>query len=115
MEISPTKLNLNISKAKVGNQSAFRFLLDTFWSDVYRYQLKRTKSENDAEDITIQTFSKAFSKIDTYDEKYVFKIESRGVFNVPLNSAGTAIELDDWNSTSNIVDVEVHAEFEPNY
>ena len=47
--------------------------------------------------------------------KYVFKIESRGVFNVPLNSAGTAIELDDWNSTSNIVDVEVHAEFEPNY
>jgi hypothetical protein len=37
------------------------------------------------------------------------------VFNVPLNSAGTAIELDDWNSTSNIVDVEVHAEFEPNY
>ena len=73
MEISPTKLNLNISKAKVGNQSAFRFLLDTFWSDVYRYQLKRTKSENDAEDITIQTFSKAFSKIDTYDEKYVFK------------------------------------------
>ena len=29
--------------------------------------------ENDAEDIAIQTFSKAFSKIDTFDEKYVFK------------------------------------------
>ena len=74
MEISQTKLDVNISKAKIGNQSAFRFLLDTFWSDVYHYQLKRTKSENDAEDIAIQTFSKAFSKIDTFDENMFLKL-----------------------------------------
>ena len=73
MEIGDNKLDINISKAKRGNQSAFRYLLDTFWTAVYNYQLKRTQSENDAEDITIQTFSKAFDKIDTYDEKYVFK------------------------------------------
>ena len=73
MEISKTKLELNISKAKNGNQSAFRFLLNTYWADVYNFQLKRTQSENEAEDIAIQTFSKAFDKIDTYDEKYVFK------------------------------------------
>ena len=73
MEIEKTKLNINISKAKKGSQSAFRFLLDTFWADVYNYQLKRTKSENDAEDIAIQTFSKAFDKIKTFDEKYTFK------------------------------------------
>ena len=73
MEISNKNLEIQISKAKNGNQSAFRYLLDTFWSDVYNYQLKRTKSENDAEDITIQTFSKAFDKIDYFDEKYVFK------------------------------------------
>ncbi|MDC0176957.1 RNA polymerase sigma factor [Polaribacter sp.] len=66
------KLHLNIFKAKNGNQAAFRYLLDTFWANVYNYQLKRTQSENDAEDITIQTFSKAFDKIDTYDEKYLF-------------------------------------------
>jgi len=30
------------------------------------------------------------------------------VFNVPLNSTGTAIKLDNWNTTSNIVDIEVH-------
>ena len=66
------KLHLNISKAKNGNQAAFRYLLDTFWANVYNYQLKRTQSENDAEDITIQTFSKAFDKIDTYNEKYLF-------------------------------------------
>ena len=40
--------------------------------------------------------------------KSFFRIEARGVFNVPLNSAGTAIKLDNWNTTSNIVDIEVH-------
>lgn len=73
MEIDNIKINKKITKAKEGNQSAFRFLLDFFWGDVYNYQLKRTKSENDAEDIAIQTFSKAFDKIHTFDEKYVFK------------------------------------------
>ena len=73
MKIENTQLESNISKAKKGNQTAFKYLLDTFWSDVYKYQLKRTKSENDAEDIAIRTFSKAFDKIQTFDEKYVFK------------------------------------------
>lgn len=73
MEIKDKKIAENIIKAKEGNQIAFRFLLDTFWTEVYNYQIKRTKSENDAEDITIQTFSKAFDKIDTFDDKYVFK------------------------------------------
>jgi RNA polymerase sigma-70 factor (ECF subfamily) len=62
-----------ITKAKSGDQAAFSFLLNFFWSDVFNYQLKRTKSENDTEDITIQTFSKAFDKIHTFDESYVFK------------------------------------------
>ena len=73
MEINSKKLEINISKAKDGNQAAFRFLLDTYWANVFNYQLKRTKSENDAEDITIQTFSKAFDKIHTFDDQYVFK------------------------------------------
>ena len=73
MEIDHKKIALNILKAKEGNQTAFRFLLDTFWGAVYNYQLKRTRSENDAEDIAIQTFSKAFDKIHTFDDTYVFK------------------------------------------
>lgn len=62
-----------IERAKMNDQAAFNFLLDTFWNDVYGFQLKRTENENDAEDITIQTFSKAFDKISTYDDSYVFK------------------------------------------
>jgi RNA polymerase sigma-70 factor (ECF subfamily) len=73
LEINDKKIELNISKAKNGHQAAFSFLLDSFWANVYNYQLKRTRSENDAEDITIQTFSKAFDKIHTFDDRYVFK------------------------------------------
>jgi len=62
-----------IQKAKENNQIAFNFLLDNFWNDVYGFLLKRTENENDAEDITIQTFSRAFDKIDSYKSKYNFK------------------------------------------
>jgi RNA polymerase sigma-70 factor (ECF subfamily) len=62
-----------IARAKKNNQKAFNYLLDTFWDDVYGFQLKRTQNENDAEDITIQTFSKAFDRIETYNENYTFK------------------------------------------
>lgn len=61
-----------IKKAKENNQKAFNFLLDRFWDEVYGFQLKKTQNENDAEDITIQTFSKAFDKIDTYNPEYQF-------------------------------------------
>lgn len=62
-----------ITLAKQNNQLAFNFLLDKYWNDIYGFQLKRTQNENDAEDITIQTFSKAFDRIETYDEAYNFK------------------------------------------
>jgi RNA polymerase sigma factor (sigma-70 family) len=62
-----------IKRAKQNDQKAFNYLLDTFWDDVYRFQLKRIENENDAEDITIQTFSKAFDKIETFDDNFKFK------------------------------------------
>lgn len=62
-----------IKRAKTNDQKAFNFLLDIFWDDVYGYQLKRIQNENDAEDVTIQTFSKAFDKINTFDDNYKFK------------------------------------------
>ena len=67
------EINEAIKKAKENNQKAFNFLLDTFWDDVYGFQLKRIKNENDAEDITIRAFSMAFDKIDSFDEAYKFK------------------------------------------
>ncbi|MGC6430148.1 MAG: RNA polymerase sigma factor [Jejuia sp.] len=67
------EVELAITRAKENDQKAFNYLLDLYWDDVYGFQLKRVQNENDAEDITIQTFSRAFDKIDTFDESYKFK------------------------------------------
>lgn len=62
-----------IEKARKKDQKAFNTLLNTYWSDVFRFQLSKTESEDEAEDITIKTFSKAFDKIHLYNERYNFK------------------------------------------
>lgn len=72
MEINPEELLKKIREAKNGNQTAFNYLLDRYWNDVYGFQLKKTRNEYEAEDITIQTFSKAFNKIESFDENYSF-------------------------------------------
>lgn len=61
-----------IEKAKKGDQVAFTFLLDRYWNEVYGFMLKRTENETDSEDITIETFSKAFDKIATYNPEFQF-------------------------------------------
>lgn len=72
MEVEKETLTLQLKKAKEGNQSAYRFLLDTHWNLVYGFQLKRVRNAIEAEDITIETFAKAFDRINTYDEGYTF-------------------------------------------
>jgi len=73
LEISKEVINHHINQAVKGSQTSFNFLLDTFWSDVYQYHINRNVNDNDAEDVTIQTFSKAFDKIEVFDPQYNFK------------------------------------------
>ena len=61
-----------IDKAKNGDQIAFTFLLDFYWNEVYGFMLKRTENETDAEDIVIETFSKAFDKLASYNSEFQF-------------------------------------------
>ncbi len=72
MEVEKKELLKQIEKAKNGKQSSFKFLLDRYWNEVYGFQLKRVRNEIEAEDISIETFSKAFDRIETYDAKYAF-------------------------------------------
>ncbi len=65
-------LDKNIASAKKGDQAAFTYLLNHYWSEVYHFILKRTENETDAEDITIETFSKAFSAINSYKDTFAF-------------------------------------------
>lgn len=66
------KVNQLIREAQEGNQMAFTQLLDIYWNEVYGFMLKRTENETDAEDITIDAFSKAFSKIAQYNPDFQF-------------------------------------------
>lgn len=72
MEINQNQISEAIKKALKGDQIAFNTLLNNFWNQVYGYQLKRLKDEYEAEEITIQTFAKAFDKLETYSSKYAF-------------------------------------------
>ncbi|WP_010522146.1 RNA polymerase sigma factor [Aquimarina agarivorans] len=73
MQINSPQLLLHIEKAKEGAQASFSFLLDTFWNEVYQFQLQRTKNDFEAEEITIMSFSKAFDKIEQFNSDYSFK------------------------------------------
>ena len=66
-------INQKIKEALEGRQSAYKYLLNTYWDDVYRFQKSRINNQNDAEDITIQTFAKAFDNLKQYNPKYDFK------------------------------------------
>ena len=66
------EIKKNIAKAQNGDQVAFTFLLDFYWNEVYGFMLKRTENETDTEDITIETFAKAFDKIATYNPEFQF-------------------------------------------
>ena len=62
-----------INEAKKNNQKAFGFLFDNFWDYLYNYLLKKNNNEDQAEDIAVQTFAKAFDKIETFNPKYTFE------------------------------------------
>lgn len=72
--MEPADLNATnaIDEAIRGNQMAYSYLLNQYWPLVYGFQLKRTKNEADAEDITIETFAKAFAALSTFRKEYEF-------------------------------------------
>ena len=62
-----------INAAKGKNQKAFGFLFETYWDYLYNYLLKKNGNEDQAEDIAVRSFAKAFDKIETFNPKYTFE------------------------------------------
>ena len=62
-----------IFQAKRNDQKAFQVLFDLNWEYLYNYQLKRIGNSQIAEEISIQTFTKAFDRLDSFDSKFTFK------------------------------------------
>ena len=62
-----------IIEAKKGKRNAQNLLIECLWHQVYTYVFIKIKNEEEAEDITIETFTKVLSKLKLYNEDFDFK------------------------------------------
>lgn len=67
------QLFLLIGKAKAKDQKAQTRLINIFWVDVFSFVMKKVHDENDADEITVNVFSKVLSKLEMYDPHFQFK------------------------------------------
>ena len=103
-----------LEAAKKGEQSAFKRLMDKYWDSVYAFQLKRTKNTYQAEEVCIQSFARAFDKLDTYQEQFNFKtwlitISKNIQIDINRKKSIETSDLDQKNANQ-IVDIEPTAE-----
>lgn len=61
-----------IRQAKKGRQQAFNALLEKHWEYVFNYLKTLINDDYMVEEICIQTFERAFDKINQFDENYTF-------------------------------------------
>lgn len=62
-----------IQLSKQNDSKAQSLLMNKFWYDVKSYVLFLVKEDADAEDVTIETFTKVFSKLELYNSDFDFK------------------------------------------
>jgi len=89
MEINPNfsekakRDYLIIQKALKGDQKAFADLLGLYKDSIYFMLLKMVNNKSDAEDLTIETFGKAFKNLHVYTPNFAF---STWLFKIASNN-----------------------------
>ena len=68
---------------KFNDQNAFAELMANYKNSIYFTILKMIKDPDDAEDLTIEAFSKAFNKLDKFKKDYTF---STWLFRIATNN-----------------------------
>ena len=64
--------SLLVQNAVAGDQKAYSELMSMYWSSIEKTLSLKLVSKEDVEDLTIATFSKAFDKLDSYDDSFAF-------------------------------------------
>ena len=64
--------SLLVQNALAGDQKAYTELMSMYWSNIEKTLSLKLVSREDIEDLTIATFSKAFDKLDSYDDSFAF-------------------------------------------
>lgn len=72
-----------VNRAKEGDQAAFTELLERYREPVYYMLLKMVKNNDDADDLTMEAFGKAFNRIHQYSPDYSF---STWLFKIATNN-----------------------------
>lgn len=94
------KFQIYLEKALAGDQTAFKYILNLYWSGVYNFIFLKLNNEIISEDITVITFSKAFEKLSQYNPDYSFKT---WIYTIAKN-----VLIDEYRkSNNNIISVDV--------
>ena len=64
--------SLLVQNAVAGDQKAYSELMSLYWNSIEKTLSLKLVSREDVEDLTIATFSKAFDKLDSYDDSFAF-------------------------------------------
>lgn len=73
-----------VEKALNGDQIAYGDLMEMYRESIYFMMLKMVRSEDDAEDLTIEAFGKAFNRLHQYSPSFAF---STWLFKIASNNA----------------------------
>lgn len=73
-----------VKQAISGNQKAYSTLMDRYRHSIYHMMLKMVNNREDADDLTLEAFGKAFVKLPSYAPKYAF---STWLFKIAINNA----------------------------
>jgi len=98
-----------VDQARLGDQAAYAALMDRYRESIYFMMMKMVRNADDADDLTIEAFGKAFSRLDQYSPSYafstwLFKIASNNCIDfirkkrVKLTSMDTGYTNDDGES-----------------
>ena len=78
------KKDLSLVEAAIkGDQSAYAELIERYRDSIYFMMLKMVKNADDADDLTIEAFGKAFNRLKQYSPNYAF---STWLFKIASNN-----------------------------
>jgi RNA polymerase sigma-70 factor (ECF subfamily) len=95
-----------VQKALDGDEKAFTRLLGRYKDAIYFMLLKMVNNRNDAEDLTLEAFGKAFKNIHQYSPTYafstwLFKIASNNCIDFLRRKKGTYVTIENNESGQN--------------
>ena len=108
-----------VERAKQGNQAAFASLMDRYRESIYFMMLKMVKNSDDAEDLTIEAFGKAFNRIDQYSPSFafstwLFKIASNNCIDFIRKKRIQVLSMDQGIATSDCGSIRIDAKAQVN-